>query len=95
VQRKGSGEIVVRARKNGAAVELEVEDTGIGLSDSVRERLFTPYFTTKESGTGLGLAIVHRIVTDHGGRISARGAEGKGASFTLHLPVAELAAPEP
>src|SRR5262249_55039001 len=59
VRKKASGEagsIVVRARAAaGGAVELEVEDNGIGLADEVRDRLFVPYFTTKESGTGLGL----------------------------------------
>jgi signal transduction histidine kinase len=88
VARKGAGEIIVRARQAEGGVELEVEDSGVGFSEAVREKLFVPYFTTKESGTGLGLAIVHRIVTDHGGRVSAHGEEGRGAKFTIVLPAA-------
>jgi nitrogen fixation/metabolism regulation signal transduction histidine kinase len=86
VTRKGAGEIVLRARRAGDAVELEVEDGGTGLTNEVREKLFVPYFTTKDTGTGLGLAIVQRIVTDHGGRVTVGGAEGKGAIFTVSLP---------
>jgi signal transduction histidine kinase len=95
VAKKTGGAIVVRVRALDGAIELEVEDNGVGLSAAVRERLFTPYFTTKSSGTGLGLAIVHRIVTDHGGRVSVRSAEGAGATFTITLPLhaAEPAAP--
>ena len=88
VARKGAGEIIVRARQADGGVELEVEDSGVGFSEAVRDKLFVPYFTTKESGTGLGLAIVHRIVTDHGGRVSAHGEEGRGATFTISLPAA-------
>ena len=69
-------------------------DDGAGLSDEARAKLFTPYFTTKARGTGLGLAIVHRIVSDHGGEIrvgSGGGASGRGAVFTVALPVAESA----
>ena len=62
-------------------------DDGPGLSDEVRAKLFTPYFTTKARGTGLGLAIVHRIVSDHGGEIRVGGAPGQGAVFTVALPV--------
>jgi signal transduction histidine kinase len=87
VQRKGKGEIVVRARSSATSVQIEIEDTGVGFSESVRERMFVPYFTTKESGTGLGLAIVHRIVNDHGGRISVNGREGSGATFTISIPL--------
>jgi nitrogen fixation/metabolism regulation signal transduction histidine kinase len=86
--RKGAGEIIVRVRAADDQVELEVEDQGIGLSDEVRDRLFTPYFTTKERGTGLGLAIISRIVEDHAGRIRADGAPGRGAVFTITLPSA-------
>src|SRR5690606_31837772 len=70
-------------------VELVVADNGPGIAEAVREKLFTPYFTTKQShgGTGLGLAIAHRILSDHGGHISLRDSELGGACFCVELPV--------
>ena len=66
-----------------------VEDNGHGFDETVRQRIFTPYFTTKEGqGTGLGLAIVHRIVVEHGGTVEVAGSPGRGASFTVRLPLA-------
>ena len=67
-------------------VRIDVEDTGPGLSDEQRTRLFTPYYTTKKGGTGLGLAIVQGIVSDHGGRVEVASAPGQGTAFTLFLP---------
>jgi signal transduction histidine kinase len=80
---------VLRVRTAGApdAVRIEVEDTGPGLNDEQRTRLFTPYYTTKRGGTGLGLAIVQGIVSDHGGRIQVRSAPEEGTTFTLLLPL--------
>ncbi len=66
-----------------------VEDNGHGFDETVRQRIFTPYFTTKAGqGTGLGLAIVHRIVVEHGGTVEVAGTPGHGASFTVRLPLA-------
>jgi len=81
----GKGTIRVVTRAADGRVELEVADSGPGLSDEARAKLFTPYFTTKPRGTGLGLAIVHRIVSDHGGEIRVGGAPGAGAVFTVTL----------
>ncbi len=80
----GNVRITTRSTENG--LEVEVSDTGPGLSDEARAQIFTPYFTTKEKGTGLGLAIVQRIVTDHGGEVRVGGVEGQGAVFTIRLP---------
>jgi signal transduction histidine kinase len=95
VTAKGSddsvGRISVRTRAGGGgggAVELEVEDNGAGFDPAITEKLFRPYYTTKDAGTGLGLAIVRRIVTDHGGRITAHSAPGRGARFVVELPTA-------
>ncbi len=91
---KGSEDprVWVRSFVNSGGVGFSVEDNGHGFDETVRQRIFTPYFTTKEgSGTGLGLAIVHRIVTEHGGLVEVRGAPGRGASFTVRLPLAPLA----
>jgi two-component system nitrogen regulation sensor histidine kinase NtrY len=68
-------------------VEIAVEDSGAGIAPAVKERLFTPYVTTKGSrGTGLGLALVHRIVVEHRGRIESGVAEDGGARFTIRIP---------
>lgn len=70
----------------GGTVELSVRDTGIGISQHNREKLFTPFFTTKGSGTGMGLAISYGIVKDHGGDIVVESEEGLGACFRVILP---------
>jgi len=70
------------------AVELIVSDTGHGVSRDVKERLFLPYFSTKQRGTGLGLAIVSRIVEDHRGSIRVEENKPVGSRFVIELPVA-------
>ena len=70
------------------AVELAVADTGSGVSREVKERLFLPYFSTKQRGTGLGLAIVSRIVEDHRGSIRVEENKPVGSRFVIELPVA-------
>jgi nitrogen fixation/metabolism regulation signal transduction histidine kinase len=70
------------------AVELSVSDTGQGVSRDVKERLFLPYFSTKQRGTGLGLAIVSRIVEDHRGSIRVEENKPVGSRFVIELPVA-------
>ncbi|MCP4867612.1 MAG: HAMP domain-containing protein [Proteobacteria bacterium] len=71
-----------------AGIELRVEDSGHGIPEDVRTKLFTPYFTTKGSrGTGLGLAMAHRIVLEHQGTIEAAESELGGAAFVIRLPV--------
>ncbi|MET0556658.1 MAG: ATP-binding protein [Vicinamibacteria bacterium] len=80
------GTLRVAAAPQDGGVSIEVSDTGPGLTDEQRTRLFTPYFTTKKGGTGLGLAIVQGIVSDHGGRIRVESEPGRGTTFTLLLP---------
>ncbi len=75
--------------EDGAAVEVTVSDTGAGLSDEIRERLFLPYYSTKHRGTGLGLSIAAKIVQEHGGSISAEANSPKGARFLVRLPLME------
>ncbi len=67
-------------------VQLVVADNGPGLSPEARDRLFEPYFSTKEGGTGLGLAIVKSVVADHGGRIRALDNRPRGTRFVIELP---------
>jgi hypothetical protein len=71
------------------AIEITVSDTGPGLTDEIRERLFLPFYSTKHRGTGLGLSIAAKIVQEHGGSISAEANLPKGARFLLRLPVME------
>lgn len=70
------------------AVELTVADTGHGVTQEVKERLFLPYFSTKKRGTGLGLAIVSRVIEDHHGSIRIEENKPVGARFVVELPVA-------
>jgi two-component system, NtrC family, nitrogen regulation sensor histidine kinase NtrY len=75
--------------EDGTAAEITVSDTGSGLSDEIRERLFLPYYSTKRRGTGLGLSIAAKIAQEHGGTISAEANVPKGARFLLRLPLVE------
>ncbi|RMF84458.1 MAG: ATP-binding protein, partial [Nitrospirae bacterium] len=70
----------------GGCVRLLVEDTGPGIDPEARERLFDPFFTTREGGTGLGLAICDRIARDHGARLTATDRPGGGARFEVLFP---------
>ena len=72
-------------------IELTVSDTGTGLTDEMRERLFLPYFSTKQRGTGLGLAIAAKIIQEHGGTIRAEKNEPVGARFIVELRPASMA----
>ncbi len=83
------GKLTISAHPKGAAVELRVSDTGEGLTPEECERLFTPYYTTKQHGTGLGLAIVQSVVADHAGTIAVESRAGGGATFIITLPKAE------
>jgi len=82
-----AGTLTLRTRQDGERVRLEVSDTGSGLTPEESERLFTPYYTSKEHGTGLGLAIVQSVVSDHGGKISLESAPGRGSTFRIELPL--------
>ena len=81
------GVLMLRTQHTPTEVSLEVSDTGTGLTPEETERLFTPYYTTKQHGTGLGLAIVQAVIADHGGRISIESETGVGTSFHIELPM--------
>jgi two-component system, NtrC family, nitrogen regulation sensor histidine kinase NtrY len=83
------GKLVISAHPKRKMVELRVADTGKGLTPEECERLFTPYYTTRQHGTGLGLAIVQSVVADHGGTIAVESPASGGATFIITLPKAE------
>ncbi len=84
------GRIILRTRLNPPWAEIQVEDNGIGMSESVRKRTFEPFFTTKEigQGTGLGLSVSYFIITNnHKGQMEVQSTLGQGTCFTLRLPL--------
>lgn len=83
------GTLTLAAKPAGDKIELRVSDTGEGLTPEECQRLFTPYYTTKQHGTGLGLAIVQSVIADHGGTITVESGKGSGATFIITLPRAD------
>jgi signal transduction histidine kinase len=83
------GELKVATRSVTNGICFSVEDTGVGMSEELKNRIFLPFFTTKDvhEGTGLGLAVVHGIVQSHGGEIVVDTEEGKGTAFQVFLPL--------
>lgn len=82
----GGGTLTLATAQVDGGAELTVTDTGKGLTAEERDRLFTPYYTTKQHGTGLGLAIVQSVVSDHGGRITVESGPAGGTTFRIVLP---------
>jgi signal transduction histidine kinase len=80
------GVLTISARPVNEKVELRVADTGQGMTPEECERLFTPYYTTKQHGTGLGVAIVQSVIADHAGTIAVESPAGGGATFIITLP---------
>jgi two-component system nitrogen regulation sensor histidine kinase NtrY len=79
------GTLTLRSRGEIGKVLIEVADTGSGLTTEECERIFTPYYTSKQHGNGLGLAIVQSVVSDHGGRIRVESEPGRGTTFVIEL----------
>jgi signal transduction histidine kinase/DNA-binding response OmpR family regulator len=92
----GQIEITARPGRTRGAADLVVRDTGQGMPESVRARIFEAFFTTKGAkGSGLGLAVAYSIITRHGGEISVESAQGVGTTFTISLPYAPTAVASP
>jgi len=91
----GSGTITVRLGLDAAddGIVLSVQDTGCGMDEATRRRIFEPFYTTRKvgEGTGLGLSVVHGIVTSHGASIDVKSAPNEGATFLIHFPRAQEA----
>jgi CheY-like chemotaxis protein len=83
----------------GNAVQITVQDEGVGIAPQHLDKIFDPYFSTKQRGSGLGLASTHSIITKHNGRIQVSSRLNQGTTFTIHLPAAKetatLLPPEP
>jgi two-component system NtrC family sensor kinase len=97
----GDGVLTIRTRPLGSvsdsgrpkSVEIQVSDTGVGISKEIMGKIFDPFFTTKDvgKGTGLGLAVTYGVIKRHKGKIAVSSEEGKGATFTITIPVAQAA----
>src|SRR5208337_5188153 len=86
MESKGAIAISLNAYENSKLV-IDIADTGPGIKDEEKEKLFLPYFSGRKGGTGLGLAIANKIIADHGGRILIRDNVPRGSIFTIELPV--------
>jgi len=89
VEAHGKGKLVIKTRIVGNSIQITFTDDGPGISEENLDRIFNPFFTTKEvgKGTGLGLSICHGIVETHGGRIYAKSKLGQGATFVVEIPI--------
>jgi signal transduction histidine kinase len=81
------GTLTLRGRRQGAAVSLDVRDTGVGIPPEQTTQIFEPLYTTKPGGTGLGLYIVQEVVAAHGGHVAVQSVVGQGSTFTITLPL--------
>ena len=84
------GKLTIHAYKKAKDVFITVKDTGVGIPESVRGKLFTPMFTTKAKGQGFGLAVIKRMTESLGGTVSFESQEGKGTTFIIRLPSARV-----
>ena len=85
------GKITVSAKPKADALEVTIQDNGMGIKEDCQKKVFTPFFTTKVSsrkGTGLGLYVIKKIISDHKGKISFESAYQTGTKFILDLPAA-------
>ena len=82
------GTLTLRAARRNNFVRIEVEDTGRGIPAELQDKIFSPFFTTKNKGSGLGLAMTRKAIEEMGGKVSLESTQGKGTRITLSLPVA-------
>jgi signal transduction histidine kinase len=80
------GKLTVQAHREKTTVIITVQDTGVGIPEEAKDKLFTPLFTTKAKGQGFGLAVVKRLTEALGGTVTFESREGKGTTFTIILP---------
>lgn len=90
---EGEGQIRIETRREGASVIVDIADSGHGIAAENLERVFEPFFSTRDvgQGMGLGLAVAYHVIKRHGGEITVSSEPGKGARFTISLPLAASA----
>jgi two-component system NtrC family sensor kinase len=83
------GVLTVRTDREDLHVLIHIQDTGVGIPEEIRDKIFEAFFTTKQKvkGVGLGLSVCYGIIKDHGGEIQVESEEGKGTTFTIRLPI--------
>jgi two-component system NtrC family sensor kinase len=83
------GTLTVKTSKEVNKVLIHIQDTGVGIPEEIRDKIFEAFFTTKQKvkGVGLGLSVCYGIIKDHGGEIKVESEEGKGTTFRIRLPI--------
>lgn len=88
------GRVQISSYTKESRVVIEIEDNGVGIPESIRGKIYAPFFTTKEKGSGVGLFIVQRVIREHSGKIDLESTEGKGSRFVVSFPLAETGSPK-
>jgi signal transduction histidine kinase len=88
---KGKGVITIRTSKSNGFIQINIKDTGSGMPEHIKAKIFDPFYTTKEvgEGTGLGLSISHGIIEKHRGSLEVHSEEGKGSEIIINLPLTQ------
>jgi signal transduction histidine kinase len=81
------GKLTIRVYKQANDVVITVKDTGVGIPEKVKSKMFTPMFTTKSKGQGFGLPVIKRMTEALGGTVTFESQEGKGTTFKVSLPL--------
>ena len=92
---RDGGEVEIHGHRHGDEVTITIQDYGMGIQPQDMERIFDPFYSTKEAGTGLGLALVQRIVEDHGGRVLVDSTPDEGTRVSVVLPIRQPEIEEP
>ncbi len=81
------GVLTITTRDERGYVHIDINDTGIGMSEEQMAKIFEPYYTTREFGSGLGLTVVYKVIKEHGGEVTVNSREDQGTTFTLSIPI--------
>ncbi len=84
---ENGGELMIRTSGNKKYIQIDITDTGSGITKDIIDKIFQVYFSTKKAGTGLGLPTARRIIEEHKGTISVQSEESKGTNFSIKLPI--------